>query len=157
MEKERTCCFTGHRIVGNDLNVETLRRCLRYLANEKNVTTFIAGGALGFDTIVAKEILKLKGELPHIQLHIYAPCKNQDARWSFAQKLEYKSILKKADFVDIPECDYYEGCMKSRNFKMVDSSAFLVAYLNNMRSGTGQTYSYAKRCGLTIFNLAGKN
>ena len=63
---------------------------------------------------------------------------------------------KKADFIDMPDFSYYDGCMKIRNYKMVDASAFCICYMNSPRTGTGQTYRYAVKCGLTVYNLAGK-
>lgn len=156
MEKEKTCCFTGHRIMGKDFNADTLVRGIRYLITEKGVDTFISGGALGFDTVAAREVLKIKREFPEVKLCIIAPCSNQDAKWSILQKMEYSSILKKADLVQMPDYAYYEGCMKERNYSMVNQSAYCIAYLNNYRSGTSQTFSYAKKMGLTVYNIAGK-
>ena len=72
-------------------------------------------------------------------------------------KHTYAKILKKADFVDMPDVPYYDGCMKERNYKMVDSSAYCICYLtSNYRSGTAQTHRYATKHGLKIFNVAGK-
>ncbi len=155
MAKENTCCFTGHRIVSADFERDTLVRGIEYLIGQ-GVDTFICGGATGFDTLCAKEVLNAKRAHPEIKLHIYAPCNNQSEKWSLGDKMTYKKIIKKADFVDMPDAPYFDGCMKIRNYKMVDSSAYCICYLNNPRSGTGQTHSYAKRRGLTIFNLAGK-
>ncbi|MBQ8146194.1 MAG: DUF1273 family protein [Clostridia bacterium] len=156
MARENTCCFTGHRFVGKDLSIDLLRRGIEYLI-DNGVDVFIAGGALGFDTICAGEVLLMKEKYPHIKLHIYAPCNNQDANWSKKDCDIYKEILKRADLVDMPDFSYYDGCMKKRNYKMVDSSAYCIAYLNNtVRSGTAQTVRYAKSKGLNVYNLAGK-
>ena len=156
MTKEFACCFTGHRIVGNDLNIDTLRRGIEYLIN-RGVYVFIAGGALGFDTICAQEVLLMKEKYPQIQLHIYAPCNNQTERWKMSDIKIYEEILKRADYVDVPDFPYYVGCMKDRNYKMVDSSAYCIAYLNTTsQSGTAQTVRYAKSKHLTIYNIAGK-
>lgn len=156
MAKESSCCFTGHRILGKDFNIDVLSRGIEYLIG-KGVDTFICGGALGFDTVCAKAVLEAKRAHPHIKLHIYAPCNNQAERWSIKDTLIYKGILKKADLVDMPSKPYFTDCMKIRNYKMVDNSAYCICYLNDMRSGTGQTYKYANLRGLTIYNIAGKN
>ena len=155
MAKENTCCFTGHRIMAGDFNKDTLIRGIEYLIGQ-GVDTFICGGATGFDTLCAEEILKLKKQHPQILLHIYAPCSNQSDKWSTKDRAAYKKILKKADFVDMPDAEYFDGCMKIRNYKMVDNSAFCICYMNNPRTGTGQTFRYAKKQGLTVFNIAGK-
>lgn len=155
MSKENTCCFTGHRILGPDLSKARLRKGIDYLVG-LGVDTFICGGAIGFDTLCAQTVLEAKEVYPHIKLHIYAPCNNQSERWGIKDCLTYESILKKADLVDMPSRAYYDGCMRERNYKMVDASKYCICYMNDPRSGTGQTYSYAKRQGLTVFNLAGK-
>lgn len=156
MAKENTCCFTGHRIMSSDFNSDTLKRGIEYLINN-GVDTFICGGALGFDTLCANAVLCAKKVHPHIKLHIYAPCINQSERWGEDDKIVYDNILKQADYVDMPSCSYYNGCMKVRNYKMVDDSAYCICYLNSSGSGTGQTVRYATKQGLTVYNLAGKN
>lgn len=155
MAKENTCCFTGHRIMSADFKRDIVARGIEYLICQ-GVDTFICGGATGFDTLCAQEVLNAKRSHPEIKLHIYAPCNNQSEKWSNSDKKTYQKILKEADFVDMPDTPYFDGCMKIRNYKMVDNSAYCLCYLNNPRSGTGQTHSYAKSKGLTIFNLAGK-
>ena len=156
MSIEKTCLFTGHRVLGDMFNRECLFRGIEYVIS-KGVDTFICGGALGFDTEAALAVLELKRKYPHIKLYIFAPCKNQSHSWQLFDKLMYDKILGFADLVDMPSFNYYDGCMKVRNYKMVDSSSFCIAFFNgNNRSGTGQTYNYAKRKGLTVFNIYGK-
>lgn len=155
MAKENTCCFTGHRILSSDFSEDVLHRGIEYLIG-KGVDTFICGGATGFDTVCALAVLKAKKSHPNISLHIYAPCNNQSDNWKLSHRLTYKKIIKKADFVDMPDTGYFDGCMKIRNYKMVDSSAYCICYLNSAHSGTGQTFRYAKEKGLTVFNIAGK-
>ena len=122
---------------------------------EKGVDTFICGGALGFDTEAAIEVLKLKKKkYKEIKLHIYAPCQGQDAKWNSRDQRLYKEILSRADYVDMPNTLYNNQCMKVRTYKMVDSSAYLIAYYDGtFASGTGQTVRYGEKCGLEIVNL----
>ena len=155
MSKEKTCCFTGHRILASDLCKDTLVRGIEYVIAQ-GVDTFICGGAIGFDTLCAQAVLEIKKKYSHISLHIYAPCNNQSQNWSAKDKGIYQKILEQADFVDMPKKPYFNGCLQMRNYKMVDSSAFCICYMTNPRSGTGQTFRYATKCGLTVFNLAGK-
>ncbi|MBQ7352610.1 MAG: DUF1273 family protein [Clostridia bacterium] len=157
MTREKTCLFTGHRHLGNMLDKTCLMRGIEYVIS-LGVDTFISGGALGFDTEASLAVLEAKKTYPNIKLFIFAPCKNQSNGWSFSEKALYKKILKKADFVDMPDYDYFNGCMKARNYKMVDSSSYCIAFFDgNGHSGTGQTYNYAKRSGLTVYNIYGKN
>ena len=155
MSKETTCCFTGHRVLGNDFSRKKLVFYIEKLI-ELGVDTFIAGGALGFDTVAEEEIISAKKNHPQIKLFIYAPCKNQSERWNVFQKMKYKRLLASADLVDMPECSYFDGCMKERNYRMVDSSSFCIAYFNKekFRSGTAQTLRYAEIKGLKLFNTS---
>lgn len=155
MSRESTCCFTGHRRLSKDFSADAVYRGIIYLIDQ-GVDTFIVGGALGFDTVCALEVLKAKKLHPNIQLHVYAPCNDQSKNWGVKDKLTYSKILKKADHVDMPLTPYYDGCMKERNYKMVDNAAYCICYLTNSRSGTAQTHRYALSQGLKIFNLAGK-
>lgn len=156
MPKETSCCFTGHRIMGHDYNEDVLVRGIKY-AISKGIDTFICGGATGFDTRAAICVLNAREEFPHIKLHIYAPCNNQSSKWNEADKRTYEKILALADFVDMPSFSYYDGCMKDRNYKMVDNSSMCICYLNSSRSGTAQTYRYAISQNLKVYNIAGKN
>jgi uncharacterized phage-like protein YoqJ len=150
----KSACFTGHRNLGSDLNRGRLVRCIEK-AISKGCDTFICGGALGFDTYAAEEIIKLKKSHPEIELHLYLPCKDQEARWSERDKEKYYEILKCADYVDCPDTPYYDGCMRARNYKMVDNSSLCISYLkDNVKSGTAQTVRYACQNGLFLCNLS---
>ncbi len=153
MSRETTCCFTGHRELGISYNRNDLKNAIESLI-QKGVKVFIAGGALGFDTEAAIEVLRQRKSGKDVALHIYAPCQGQSKRYPFREKALYKKILKHADFVDMPDSEYFDGCMKIRNYKMVDASGYVIAYYSGeFKSGTGQTVRYAQRCGLEIINL----
>ena len=156
MSRETTCCFTGHRILGKDYDRGKLNDIVLKLHTEKGVDTFICGGALGFDIQAALVVLNLKRSGYNVALHIYAPCNNQSAKWSEADKNVYIELLKVADYVDMVDRPYFDGCMKDRNYKMVDNSRYCIAYYHEdtkRASGTGQTFRYAKKCGLEVVNL----
>ena len=63
MLNELACCFTGHRSLGRDFDKQRLRSEIEALIC-KGVKIFIAGGALGFDTEAATEVIlqKMKGK-----------------------------------------------------------------------------------------------
>lgn len=68
--REKTCCFTGHRdiprAVYSSLSRE-LDAVVRALIG-KGVRFFGAGGALGFDTLAAETVLRLRQIYPQIRL-----------------------------------------------------------------------------------------
>ena len=55
---EKICGFTGHRIIKGKIKT----RLEKEISNlcEKGYNTFFSGGALGFDTIAAQTVIKLK-------------------------------------------------------------------------------------------------
>ncbi len=152
-EKARSVCFTGHRHIDRDLDIAALYNAILGLIDE-GYDTFICGGALGFDTVAARMIMEVRRRHPHIKLHLYLPCNNQDVRWSAPDRAEYRRIVDSADYVDMPDRSYYDGCMRERNYKMVDASSVCICYLNNtVKSGTAQTVRYALRNGERVINV----
>lgn len=154
---EKNVCFTGHRSVKvtNELMVR-LNETLTDLI-ENGATDFYAGGALGWDSIAAEAVLKLRESYPHIKLHLVLPCspEEQTYKWNDTQKVEYYNILKTADAVEYTSKHYYDGCMKVRNARLVELADCCVCYYDNRsRSGTGQTVRMAKEKGIRIINLA---
>ena len=151
---ENTCFFTGHRIIPNDSH-PALRYKVKNICTEliktKNVTHFITGGALGFDTLAAMVILELKKDYPHIKLHLYFPCTNQSVKWTAYDKKMWESIkLMADDYKYISDMPYISGCMQLRNKAMVDDAQYCVAYCTRNFGGTFSTIKYAKEKDRTI-------
>lgn len=155
---QKTCFFTGHRIISNTAK-PTLRSrvkelCIDLIKN-KNVTDFICGGALGFDTLTAMTIIELKEEYPSIKLHLYFPCTDQSAKWSFYDKKIWDSIkLLADDYKYITDMPYMAGCMQLRNKAMVNDSNFGIAYCNRTFGGTYSTVKYAQEQGKNIIIIS---
>lgn len=156
MSRETTCCFTGHRVLGRDFEFDRLYRTIIKLIEKRGIDTFISGGAMGFDTYASEAVLKAKENGYNVQLYLYLPCNNQTEKWAPLFKIKYEEILKRADYIDMVDRPYFEGCMQERNYKMVDASAFCLCYFNGKPSGTGQTVRYAQKCGLEVGNLYGE-
>ena len=154
---KNACSFTGHRTVPvaeRDLISMKLNDTLVTLIEEKGVDTFIAGGALGFDTMAALAVLKLKNIYPHIKLRLAIPCENQTKGWSENAISLYNDIMKKADEVIYTGKVYTSGCMHVRNRYMVDASDRCVAYMTRESGGTAYTVKYALEKGKTVINIA---
>lgn len=149
-----TCFFTGHRVIpANERDriiKQTVSLCT-HLINEYNVNIFVAGGALGFDTIAAIEILKLKKIYPHIQLHLYIPCIDQASKWRNRDIELYNKIKEMAEEVKyVSNAPYTSGCMQQRNRAMVNDAFYGIAYCTNTKSGTYSTVKYAKDKGRNV-------
>lgn len=157
--KEKTCCFTGHRTIPPailpKLSAE-LESTLLWLI-QTGFRYFGAGGALGFDTLCAETVLRLKAQFPHIRLILVLPCRNQTKGWTSGQIQQYKKILCQADKVVYTADDYFPGCMHRRNRHLVDCSSVCVAYCTRATGGTAYTVDYARKQGLQIIGLTGQN
>ena len=157
VEKEFACFFTGHRIIANSKIAaieERIEREAETLINDKGVTDFITGGARGFDTIAARVIIRLKKKYDYIKLHLYLPCYDQMEKWSARDRYTARMIMSYADSkLYAVEGNYVAGCMQLRNKKMANDAEYCIAYMNNPRSGTASTVSYARDIGDTVINI----
>ena len=94
----KTVCFTGHRkIPYNQLNSiavrlnETVEKLIL-----SGYCNFAAGGALGFDTMAAECVLKLKKIYPRIKLVLVLPCLTQTKNWRDEDIAVYEKIKNQA-------------------------------------------------------------
>ena len=155
-DKNKTCCFTGHRQIPTEkrsLVVAALCDAVRTLYSE-GYRHFIAGGALGFDTYAARAVLVLKREFPDMTLSLFLPCRDQADAWDARDRAEYERIKEEADEVLTLADRYFDGCMQKRNQAMVDASSAVIAYVTRPRSGAGQTVRMAEKAGLTVIHTA---
>lgn len=153
--KDYACCFTGHRIIAKKYQ-ETLPKQLEIQIRrliEEGILDFISGGALGFDTLAAETVLRLREEFPQIRLVLALPCRDQSKVWSSADKLRYETICQRADAIHYTADRYSPTCMMRRNQFMVDNSASCIFFLTNQRSGTYKTVSYAMEQNHKLYNI----
>lgn len=150
----KVCCFTGHRKFFDDEGrlCAALDKLLRSLI-ERGYDTFRVGGALGFDMLVADEVLYMKKEYPQIKLHIYTPCLTQNKYYTKEQNERYLAQLNAADKIFCVSKEYYSGCMQKRNRALVDGADFCVAYLRHSGGGTDYTVRYAEQNGVYVERL----
>ena len=155
-----SCCFTGHRILPQEVNesvqlYQNLRNIIERLVKEDGIVNFYAGGALGFDTMAATAVLQMKEKYPQIKLILALPFAGQAEDWSLSDQLRYEDIKEKADRIKMISQEFTDDCMKKRNYYMVDHSCACIYYLlNSPRSGTLQTVQYARKSGLRMIDLS---
>ena len=155
MTDNLTCCFTGHR----DIPIEHMKElpCLLdevlYRQIDRGVRHFIAGGAIGFDTLASLKVLEMRERFGFITLKLCLPCKNQTQNWNLRDISAYNYILKKADSVEYISDVYTKACMLERNRKMVDLSDICIAYCIQNRGGTAFTCAYALKHDTELINL----
>ncbi len=154
--KEKSCSFSGHRELPTGAELVLLREKIEKTVKElieRGYTDFYAGGALGFDTLCALTVLKLRYRGNPIRLVLLLPYKAQAAAWSSMDKKIYADILSLADKVEYIGEEYTKDCFFKRNRMLVDKSCVLVNFLRKAPSGTAQTVNYAKKCGVELINL----
>ena len=155
----QSACFTGHgSFTGDTTNLEVrLYDILERAINKESISDFYCGGAVGWDELAARTVLKLREVYPHIKLHLILPCSNveQTTKWTTEQKTEFYRILGLADSVEYTSECYYNGCMKVRNARLVELADFCFCFLdtNRQRSGTAQTVRMAQRKKIMIVNF----
>ena len=160
--KDKTCCFTGHRRVADSKLpeiVKKLRLEIEFLQSY-GINNFVAGGALGFDTLAALAVLLQKQKSDDIYLHLMLPCHNQCFRWKERDIAIYNNILERADSKVYLSDHYHGGVMQLRNRAMVDASDYCICYfdedaVSSAKTGGGTLYTvnYARKKGLCIVNL----
>lgn len=158
VERRQICCFSGHRDLsgaGPGLELK-LEAAIRQVIGD-GVRYFGAGGAMGFDALAARTVLRLKREYPGIRLILVLPCRDQAAGWPAGKAAEYEGILQRADKVVWLADRYYKGCMHARNRYLVDHSGVCICYCRHAWGGTGYTVDYCARCGVKTINLAAEN
>ena len=156
--REKICFFTGHRILPSsklDLIESLLKRHISELA-ANGVTTFIAGGALGFDMLAAEKVIEMKeSAAADIKLWLYLPCSNHTEKWRNSDKIKLFNIKKSCDKVFyVSRCQYTRSCMLRRNEKMAEDASVCIAFMLSARSGTGYALRCAKNMGDDIINIA---
>ena len=154
--KEKTCCFTGHREIPSKAYQRLFSKTEEMVESliKEGYLFFGAGGALGFDTIAALVVLKLKEKYPDVRLILVLPCLSQTRGWSSHDVGIYEDIKSRADKVVYTSEEYTRGCMHKRNRHLVDNSSACIAYLTENKGGTAYTVDYAQKHGLTVYNVA---
>ncbi len=156
IDRSKTCSFTGHRTIPDGMSEYLIKRIMdevNYLY-ALGVKTFLAGGAIGFDTLAAKAVIECRETHNDIRLIIVIPCRDQARGWKQADIDTYERIKKLANDVIYLSEHYYRGCMHSRNRYLIENSKTCICYLTQESGGTAYTVKYAKDKGLTVFNLA---
>lgn len=154
--KIKTCCFTGHRNIDKETRLE-LEELLEASIEKfimAGITVYRAGGALGFDTLAAQKVLKLRKTHPEITLELILPCKDQKNGWGVKDVQTYEEILSEANSVVFLHDKYRRGCMHERNRALVDGSVVCLSYCTSRTGGTAYTVDYAKKNDVCVINLA---
>lgn len=156
-DKTNSCCFTGHRKLSVDDRIRIFHRLRDVITEliEQGYWHFLAGGALGFDTLAALTVLDMKADYPQIRLTLALPCVSQTSGWGEEDRERYEHIKATADEVVYTSQEYTRGCMHKRNRYLVDNSSVCVAYMTVPAGGTAYTVKRATEKSLRVINIGG--
>lgn len=163
LDRENTCCFTGHRPNklpwGDD---ESDPRCV---ALKKRITReveraydggyrhFICGMAQGADFYFCEAVQALRDERPGVTLEAALPCEEQADKWSERDRERYFRLVGLCDFETMVQHHYDRNCYLRRNRYMVDRSSLLIAAFDGTLGGTMYTITYAIRQGVEVVTI----
>ena len=149
----KICCFAGHsKISHTDDIYGNLIKLIEKLITEENVSEFWVGNYGSFDRLSAKAVRNLKEKFPDVQLNLVIPYLTSDIN-------EYKELYyEKYNHIlmaDIPERTPKKLQILKCNEYMVNSSDFIICYVQHSWGGAATTLEYArKKKHMKIFNLA---
>ncbi len=151
----RACAFTGHRSITASHRAEIVPLTARAIcyAYSEGCRDFYVGGAVGFDTVAAREVIRFRMSHPEVRLILILPCMNQDERWSSGQRSAYEHVLSSADEIAYIAESYYDGCMRERNLRLAELADIVIAYVGRRNSGSAQTVRMAERLGKRVYNI----
>ena len=163
MEKQHTCCFTGHRpaklpwrFCEEDPRCADLKERLwdaLESAYDIGMRHFICGMAMGCDLYFAEAVLRLRQLHGDVTLEAAIPCPSQADNWGRELRTRYDAILSACDLETMVQDRYTPSCMQRRDRYMVDRSALLIAVYDGLPGGTRYTVQYAMSRGVSIVDL----
>lgn len=114
---------------------------------------FYCGGAMGFDIIAGEIVLKLKQEIPSINLIMVVPFFGQGYEFTPSWNERYLNLLHGAKKAVYLEKQYVNGCYFKRNRYLVDNADTIITYYNGKAGGTKYTLNYAQKKKREIINI----
>ncbi len=160
MEREKTCCFSGHRPSKlpwredeQDPRCIALKVSIRRAvegAYEKGYRHFICGMAQGCDFYFCEAVQALRGLRSDVTVEAAIPCEEQAQRWPERDRERYFDLVGQCDFETMVQHHYDRGCMLRRNRYMVDRSNLLIAAFDGTLGGTMYTVTYAMKQNIEV-------
>ena len=168
--KEQTCCFTGHRNVPVDKQKEIIVARTEAKVRELirgGYRCFITGGAVGYDTLAAELLFRLRDierqdirvilAYPfdgYIRVILAYPFDGYIDHWKEEQKATYARLLPLYDERICVAAVASRGAYLARDRYIVDASSACIAYCTRQTGGTAYTIRYAAKTGVPVCNIA---
>lgn len=154
--RQQTCCILGNRLLPRGQADEIAARLEEKILKlaSLGVTRFFTGGALGFETLAAQVVLRVRATHPEIKLALVLPCRDQAAKWPESAVATYESIKAQADEIIYTSETTSRGHILKRNRYMVDESDYCLTHLSKTSGRTAQTIRYAEKTDHVVINIA---
>ena len=139
--KEKTCCFFGHREVTHNIK-DKLIAIIEKLITEDNVTEFYGGNQGQFDSMVYSVLKELKAKYPHIRYTVvlaYMPDEH-------IKKVYGEDTLIPDGMENVPK----KFAISKRNDWMIQQSEIAVCYVHKITGGAAKFREKAEKKGLKI-------
>lgn len=128
------------------------RRVLKLVS--LGVTRFFTGGNLGFDTLAAQVVLRVREDHPEVQLALVLPGRDQARKWPQRAVETYEEIKSRSDEVVYTSETGGYGAILRRNRYMMDESDYCLCYLTKTSGRTAELVRYAERTDHPVINIA---
>ena len=142
--KEKTCCFFGHREVTHNIRPK-LTAIIEKLIAEEGVTEFYVGNQGQFDSMVYSVLKELKAKYPHIRYTVvlaYMPDEH-------IKELYGEDTLFPDGMENVPK----KFAISKRNDWMIQQSGVAVCYVHKITGGAAKFRDKAGKKGLRIIDV----
>ena len=142
--KEKTCCFFGHREVTHNIR-EKLTAIIKKLITEDGVTEFYVGNQGQFDRMVYSVLKELKSKYPQIKYTVvlaYMP--DEHIKDVYGNDTLFPDGLE-----NVPK----KFAISKRNDWMIQQSGIAVCYVYKITGGAAKFREKAEKRGLQIINV----
>ena len=134
----KSCFFIGHRETDEKI-LPKLVDTVRKLITEENVRCFYVGGYGGFDRIAASAVKSVKRDYPDISLMLVLPY--HPAERPIETPYGFDGTYYPEGLEGTPK----RYAITRANRLVLDSSDWLICYVNHGASNAQKLYEYAKR------------
>ena len=144
MDKDKTCCFFGHREVTHNIR-EKLTAIIESLITEDNVTEFYVGHQGQFDNMAYSVLKELKSNYQHIRYTVvlaYMPD-------SYIKEVYGEDTLFPDGLESVPK----KYAISKRNEWMIQHSDYAVCYVHKITGGAAKFREKAEKKGLQIVDV----
>ena len=142
--KEKTCCFFGHREVTHDIRAN-LKVQIEKLIREGLADNFLVGHQGQFDSMAYSVLKELKAKFPHIRYTVvlaYMPDEH-------IKKVYGEDTLFPDGMESVPK----KFAISKRNDWMIQQSGFAVCYVHKITGGAAKFREKAEKKGLRVIDV----